>query len=281
MMGANSIARRIGKKILVPLVNDTTYSYAQALVKSWDICAGKPVEPELDLVSIGVRSGETVIDIGANFGFYTYRFSRVVGREGRVYAFEPVPYTFQTLARVSRILGLHNVALVQKGCSSEAGRVSFTVPVQRSGALMTGQAFISARNDDHAGKETQVRWRQTKQVTADVVALDDFLPPQSTLSMIKCDIEGAELLAFRGAQKLIERNHPTVICEINPWFLDGYGFSLAELIGFFRERGYVLYHYDHKKLIRLESLQSITEDNYVFIHPRWLDRFESMIDETS
>jgi len=239
------------------------------------------VEPELDLVSIGVRSGETVIDIGANFGFYTYRFSRVVGREGRVYAFEPVPYTFQTLARVSRILGLHNVELVQKGCSSEAGRVSFTVPVQSSGALMTGQAFISLRNDDHAGKETQVRWRQTKQVTADVVALDDFLPPQSTLSMIKCDIEGAELLAFRGAQKLIERNHPTVICEINPWFLDGYGFSLAELIGFFRERGYVLYHYDDKKLFRLESLQSITEDNYVFIHPRWLDRFESMIDETS
>ena len=105
MMGANSIARRIGKKILVPLVNDTTYSYAQALVKSWDICAGKPVEPELDLVSVGVRGGETVIDIGANFGYYTYRFSRVVGREGRVYAFEPVPFTFQTLVRVSRSVG--------------------------------------------------------------------------------------------------------------------------------------------------------------------------------
>ena len=55
-------------------------------------------EPEYFLLSSLLKKGEWAIDIGANVGHYTARFSELVGPEGRVIAFEPVPETFAILA---------------------------------------------------------------------------------------------------------------------------------------------------------------------------------------
>jgi FkbM family methyltransferase len=277
-MGANSAARRLAKKALYPVLNEHTYVYFQAVAKSWDIRKGRWSEPELDLIPLAVRAGETALDVGANYGLYSYHLSRVGGV--RVYAFEPVPFTFRTLALVARLLRFRNVELVEKGCSDRAGRISFTVPVQASGAMAAGQAYIGGRDDTRTGKEKQVRWAATRDVTAEVVALDEFLPEVESLALVKCDIEGAELLCFRGAERLIGRHLPTVICEINPWFLEGFGISLGELLGFFAERGYGLYRYVEeggRRRLREVSAAEVEEDNYVFIHPSRLERFEGLL----
>lgn len=277
-MGANSAARRLVKKALYPVLNEHTYVYFQALAKSWDIRKGKWSEPELDLIPLAVRAGETALDVGANYGLYSYHLSRVGGV--RVYAFEPVPFTFRTLAMVARLLRFRNVELVEKGCSDRQGRITFTVPVQASGAMAAGQAYIGGRDDTRAGRERQVRWAATRDVTAEVVALDEFLPEVESLSLVKCDIEGAELLCFRGAERLIGEHLPTVICEINPWFLEGFGIKLEGLLGFFEERGYGLYRYVEdgaRRRLREVSAAEVEEDNYVFIHPSRLGRFEGRL----
>jgi hypothetical protein len=219
------------KSALAPVLNERTYSYLQAVSKAIDIRKGSGAEPELDLIPFAVHPGDTVLDLGANYGYYTYPLSRAVGTSGRVYAFEPVPFTYATLALVTRLLGLRNVVLVQKGCSDAAGVVEFRVPVQN-------------------------------------------------LSLIKCDIEGAELLAFRGAARTIERHRPSVICEINPWFLDGFGLRLEDLIAFFVDRGYQLYRYTREKtLVPVASPASIVEDNYVFLHRDRLAAFGTLIQQ--
>jgi FkbM family methyltransferase len=278
-MGANSAARRLVKKALYPLLNEHTYKYFQALAKAWDIRSGKWSEPELDLLPYAVRAGETALDLGANYGLYSYHLSHVIG-EGRVYAFEPVPFTFRTLSLVARLLRFHNVELVRKGCSDRGGEITFTVPVQASGAVAAGQAYIGGRDDEREGREGQVRWAGTRDVTAEVVALDEFLPRVERLSLVKCDIEGAELLAFRGAARLLGEHLPTVICEINPWFLEGFGIRLEELLGFFEERGYRLYHYrkeEGRGRLREVAPAEVVEDNYVFIHPSRLERFDALV----
>src|SRR6185312_12382199 len=56
-------------------------------------------EPEFDLLPQLVRPGSVVIDVGANIGHYTLRLAQLVGPEGRVYAFEPMPKTFDLLCR--------------------------------------------------------------------------------------------------------------------------------------------------------------------------------------
>jgi FkbM family methyltransferase len=279
-MGANSAARRLLKRMLYPVLNEHTYKYIQALSKAWDIRSGKWSEPELDLIPLAVRPGETVLDIGANYGVYSYHLSRAVGSSGRVYAFEPVPFTFATLQLVARILRFHNVGLLEKGCSDKGGEITFAVPVQPSGAIAAGQAFVGRRNDDRAGKEKQVRWSGTRNIVCEVITLDEFLPQPAELSFIKCDIEGAELFAFRGAEKLITSHLPTVVCEINPWFLEGFGVRLEELTDFFFSKGYGLYFYDTERgnrQLKAVGLNDVVEDNFVFIHPRRRDRFAALL----
>jgi FkbM family methyltransferase len=283
-MPANSALRRVTKKVLHGFLGDSSYKYFQALSKARDIRNGSWSEPELDLIPFAVQPGETALDLGANFGLYCYHLAKVLGGAGKIYAFEPVPFTFETLRIVAKLLGFRNVTLFEKGCAEEAGRISFEVPVQASGAFAAGQAYIGGRRDDREGKEQQVRWAGTRQVVCEVVKLDDFLPELESLSLIKCDIEGAELLAFRGAKKMIAKHLPSVICEINPWFLEGFGIRLEELVAFFTEQGYQLYHYrteDGRGLLNRVEMDQVVEDNYIFIHPSRLARFSSLLGQVS
>lgn len=282
-MGANSTARRLVKRMLYPVLNEHVYQYLQAVSKAWDIRSGKWSEPEIELIAHAVRPGETALDLGANFGLYSYHLSRRVGPRGRVYAFEPVPFTYKTFTTVTRLLRFgHNVEIVKKGCSDHSGEVVFAVPVQASGATSAGQAYMGGRDDESEGKEQQVRWVGTRDVRGQVIALDEFLPQVANLSLIKCDIEGAELLAFRGAERLIDQHLPTIICEINPWFLEGFGIQLGELLGFFSQKNYELYHYRNEegnRELRRVSVAEVEEDNYVFIHPSRRERFAQLLKE--
>jgi FkbM family methyltransferase len=276
-MGANSLTRRVVKKLIYPLMTEDRYTYLVALSKAWDIRTGQYPEPELDLVPLAVHSGDTVIDLGANFGFYSYPLSRAVGPTGLVYAFEPVPFTYRTLRIVAKLLRFRNVEIVPKGCSDRAGVITFEVPLQESGAFMAGLAHIGGRKEDRPGKETQVRWKQTREVSAEVIRLDDFLPPLADLTFIKADVEGAELFAFRGAQETLAKYLPTVLCEINPWYLEGFGATVHDLVTFFFDKGYKLYHYENQKLTTVPE-SAVVEDNYVFVHPSRAHRLKSVID---
>ncbi len=229
---------------------------------------------------LAVRAGDTVLDIGANLGMYCYHLSKAAGPSGRVIAFEPVPFTNETLRLITRLLGLRNVEVVPKGCSERTGTVTFRVPLQSSGALMTGQAHIGTRNDNHAGSDEFKTWETTKEITCEVVALDDFLPPLQDLPFLKIDIEGAELLAFRGAEKLIDKHHPTILLEIYPWCLEGFGLSLDDLLHFFQARGYGLHSYNvaTRRLEPVQMIGDIVPANYVFLHPSRRDRLASVLD---
>ncbi len=278
-MPADSLSRRLLKKLLHPVLNPSTYGWLQALAKAKDIRSGSWTEPELDLIPLAVREGETVFDIGANYGLYSYHLSRAVGRTGKVVAFEPVPFVSDTFRRVARLLRFQNVELVPKGCSDRTGQVEFTLPIQTSGAISGGLAHIGRRDNERDGRTTHFPYQKTGTIQCDVVALDDFSQETSNLSFVKCDIEGAELLAMRGAARLIARCHPTVLCEINPWFLEGFQIRLEELLSFFTDQGYRIYSYDHQarpRRLKQVTPQEIVEDNYFFIHPRFLERFASL-----
>jgi FkbM family methyltransferase len=278
-MAANSLPRRMLKRILAPVLGDATYSVLQAVAMGWDIRAGNWSEPELDLLPMGLRAGETAIDIGANYGLYAYHMSRAVGPAGKVYSFEPIPFTARTFRLIQRGLRFgDNVELVNKGCGEKGGRVSFTVPVLGTGAISAGQVHMG-RNDERSGKEKYVSG-EAKSVDCEVVALDEFLPRVRDLALLKCDIEGADLFAMRGARKLLETHHPTVIIEITPWFLDGFGLTVSDVTDFFAGLGYRLYRYEAKRLVPAVT-QDVVEDNWIFIHPSRHDRFARILPSES
>jgi FkbM family methyltransferase len=292
-MAANSLPRRLVKRVLAPLLSDQSYAVLQAVAMGWDIRQGSWFEPELELLPLGIKAGETVLDIGANFGLYAYHMAKAVGPAGAVYSFEPLPFTQRTFSLIAKGLRFGDqVTLVRSGCAESAGKVTFTVPVTSTGAISAGLVHMG-RQDDRDGKEQYVTTPQTKQVECTVVSVDAHLPDLKNVSFIKCDIEGADLFAMRGAVKTLERNHPTVVIEVTPWYLQGFGLTVDDVYGFFTARGYRCYRYDNgsphgqgrpaTKWPRLveTAAKDIVEDNWVFIHPERASRFASIMEKPS
>jgi FkbM family methyltransferase len=264
-MPPNSIPRRVVKQAFAPFVGTRPYRIVQALAMGWDIRMGGWREPEMDLIDYVVQPGDVAIDIGANYGVYSYLLSRAVGPKGRVYAFEPIPSTVESFGLITRALGLSNVEIVPKGCGDKAGPVSFRLPIQDNGAVIAGTVHMTGRDDDRDGKARHARYEKTAEITCDVVRLDDWLPDLKNVSFVKCDIEGADYYALRGARGIIERNRPLIVCEINPWFLEGFGLKVETLVGFLEDLGYACYRYAEKRLVPTPA-DKVEEDNWVFVH---------------
>ncbi len=276
-MPANSPLRRAAKRWLVRTTSERVYAAIQALVMATDMRRGRLWEPELALLSWAVREGEVAIDIGANYGLYTYHLSRAVGSSGIVYAFEPIPFTHRSLRLVALMLRLHNVKIFAKAAAERDGPCVFTVPVQESGAIAAGLAHIRSGLVGDAAVPGCIT---TCEIAGETVALDGFLPPLRELSLIKCDIEGAELLAFKGCARTLETHLPTVLCEIDDGFLKRFGIRREELLSFFAVRGYRAFVWHDDGLRDLPDAAEPANGNVVFIHPTRLERMQPLLRET-
>ncbi len=156
-------------------------------------------EPELVLLADLVRSGDTVLDIGANIGVYTKRLSELVGPTGRVISMEPLPSTFDILSSNVHALKLANVKCMNVAVSDRMGMVRMEVPRYETGWQNIYRAHVVAEK----GGNVQA------------VALDDVFASLDHVGFIKCDVEGHELAVLQGATGLIQKHHPKWLIEID------------------------------------------------------------------
>jgi len=241
-----------------------------------DIRRGTWSEPELSLIHHAVRQGETVVDVGANYGLWTYHLSKAVGSGGRVLAFEPVPSTAAVLKWVVGLLRLKNVELRAAACGVSGGQIDMVLPVQDAGPPSAGQAHFADRSDDRPGHESHVRWTRSRTVKVDVVALDEAVRHKE-VTFIKCDVEGAEPMVLQGAAVTLGRSRPTLVVEINPWFLEGFGSTTEQLLVLLSSHGYQGYRLDDRAGRLVPIGDQLKEDNYVFVHPSRLPRLEPLL----
>jgi FkbM family methyltransferase len=261
-MPPKSRIRHVAKTVLGRALPASGYRWVLAASVVRDLRSGALAEAELDLVPAAVHPGETVLDVGANHGMWTRVLAEATGPDGRVVAFEPVAFTADTLAAVVRLLGLRNVTIVRKGCGERSERVSFSIPVQRSGVTDAALAHLASREGDAGGPR--------RRIDAELVALDEMREDFGEVSLLKLDIEGAEPFALRGAERLLSRDAPTVISEVDPELLAGFDTEPGEVIAFLSRLGYRAYAYCER---RLEPLKGLPEaGNLVFLHPRREDR---------
>jgi FkbM family methyltransferase len=156
-------------------------------------------EPELAVLSQLVFPGNYVLDIGANFGRYTYHISRLAGEGGKVFSMEPIPSTFKILrSNVSR-LRLQNVVCVNQAASNTTDFVRMDVPEYNTG----GKNFYEAHIVSVGGGAIPC------------IMLDDAYFDLPQLDFIKCDVEGHEFNVLIGARKLIAQFRPTWLIEIS------------------------------------------------------------------
>jgi FkbM family methyltransferase len=136
-----------------------------------------------------VTPGSTFYDVGANVGFYSLLASQLV-RDGRVYAFEPLPINVSYLRRHLELNQITNVQVVEGAISNHSGVAHFEV--EETGAM--------GRLED-AG---------TLSVTT--ISLDSFIDSADVVppDFIKMDIEGEELNALKGAEHCLRAYRPTI-----------------------------------------------------------------------
>ncbi len=164
-----------------------------------------------------MRAGQTVVEAGANLGHYTRLFCRITGPRGRVLAFEPVNATHDALAAGCATAELPRAPeLFRLGLSDSPQTLTIYTPGSDH-----GQSSLRQHVGGDWGGEGDVVAQEIQ-----VVALDDLLREQNAApDFIKLDVEGAELLALRGAEKTLEQHQPIMHVEISDHWLASFDHS--------------------------------------------------------
>jgi FkbM family methyltransferase len=164
-------------------------------------------EPHVEeVVARSIRPGDTVIDIGANVGYHTLAMATAAGTDGRVHAFEANPELMPLLESTMFVNGFsawnggsgdYRVSLYNNAVSDQPGTITLA-----SAPAHFGSGHI-ALDTDAADYCTAYPKRVEVAATTLDAELADRLP---TVDFLHMDIEGAEPLALRGGQALIERS---------------------------------------------------------------------------
>jgi FkbM family methyltransferase len=165
------------------------------------------------LVREHVKPGDVVYDIGAHVGYTTLLFAT---HAGHVHAFELVPSVAdEFLARTVAANALTNVTIHRVGLSDE----------DRVVELPVSQTMMASLDRIRQG----VRIERCHLVPLDSYAVEQHLPPPS---LIKIDVEGAEVHCLRGALELIRRHRPILVVEFHSHDLLRQGVTLVESLGY-------------------------------------------------
>jgi FkbM family methyltransferase len=176
---------------------------------------------EVELLRSITQPGMTAVDVGANRGISTVALAAAVGREGRVYAFEPVPQHYTALQASLVRNHVANVVASPEAIGDEDGMVEV---YERGG----GSGIV-------ASEDAEVF--EVRRVT-----LDGFLKRRGVRSVdvLNADCEGSELLMLRGASEILKAHQPQVFCEVHHDFLQQLGQSAGDVIECLEGFGYAV-----------------------------------------
>lgn len=149
-----------------------------------------------------LHAGDTFFDIGGNVGFFTVIGARLVGPAGHVYVFEPVPENAATIRRNLALNHFEHVTLFEKAVAQASGEAALHV------SSYSGGAALASVGEPPELKET---------ITVSLVSIDDLVAQQVVRppTVVKIDVEGAELDVLRGMAHTLQTFKPVIIYEID------------------------------------------------------------------
>lgn len=148
-----------------------------------------------------LQAGDVFFDVGANVGFMSVLGARLVGGHGFVYAFEPVPANAELIRANAARNELGQVHVMQMAIGDTTGTARLALARYSGGAVLADVE----RPPDPAGE-----------LVVDISSVDQLVarglhPP----SLVKIDVEGAELQALRGMAHVCSSIRPTIVYELD------------------------------------------------------------------
>jgi FkbM family methyltransferase len=165
-----------------------------------------------------LRPGMSFLDIGAHHGLYSVVAAKKIGPDGRVVAFEPSPRERQRLRLHLRYNGIESVTVKPYALAAEEGAASLTVVVDG----FTTMNSLRTPPINHP----------TEQVSVETTSLDAYVCREQIekIDLVKIDTEGGEVDVFRGADRLLRRIRPLIICEVLDLVTRSWGYAAADIM---------------------------------------------------
>lgn len=177
-------------------------------------------EPEECRVLASLLSpGNSFVDIGAHVGYITLFAARIVGPSGRGIAIEPAPLNFSLLSANLAKAGVFNVVAVPAAAWSENALLQLSL------------------SSDNTGDHRIASQRESAFVSVPGLALDDVIPSDFDIDVVKIDTQGRDHVAIRGMIKTLERCRPTLVVEFCPEDVSEFGEKPADVLDLYRSLG--------------------------------------------
>ena len=151
-----------------------------------------------EVFELFVKEGMVVADIGANVGYFSRFLSQRTGPTGKVFAFEPIPHTFERLNKTIALNELHNITPVNAAVSDTNGKLKI---------FLSHTHYMASLDSKWAGESGG-------EIEVDGVTLDAYFEAKGFYpDFIKMDIEGGGVFALKGMINCIMKNNPVLFLE--------------------------------------------------------------------
>jgi FkbM family methyltransferase len=233
----NNLLRYLNKSIVKIIKSDFVIINSHKIFLDKRDClrlsTRKSYEPFITQTCINnIKEGDTVIDLGANIGYYTLLFAKLVGKSGKVIAFEPHPENFAILKKNVEANGYKNVVCEQKAVSKSSERIKLFIDEEATTKHAIANSKFCSKNF----------------VSVDSVKLDDYLEENTKIDFIKMDIEGAEYFVLEGMKNVLEKNPTmTIITEFTPYYFNNLGVDPKKVVGLLHENNFNLFNLNEEK----------------------------------
>lgn len=172
-----------------------------------------------------VQRGDVCYDIGANLGFFSVLLGRMVGAEGSVYAFEPVPANVSMIERNARLNGLENIRVKRVALTRADGEAELLLACHVGGAVLKS----AGTPPDLSG----ILMVQTASIDSLISRAQIEFP-----DIVKIDVEGAEMDVLLGMEGLLQEKSPIVVLELDDEKLEVCEKKVAACRDFLEHLGY-------------------------------------------
>lgn len=204
---------------------DTVVGWSLAVNGIWE-------KLETEILTGLVSEGDTVVDVGANLGWFSVQLARAVGNTGRVVAFEPDPGNYGLLAENLRLNGVaERVTTFQRAALDKPGEVQFELSPANYG---DHRVRFEARSGSSLQPELEAESRRSV-IVVEAVTLDDALPDLAAngqgmpVRLMKLDCQGSEPAILKGAKKILS-NTEYLATEYWPYGIARAGFEPESFI---------------------------------------------------
>jgi len=230
-----SIVRKVSKKIISNyhpdsvVINGLKFSMDAKDSNKFSTRKNYP-KPILHYLQ-SIKKGDTVIDVGANIGYFTLLFAKLVGETGKVISIEPDPENFKILNKNIEQNNFKNVITFQNAVSNN----NEIVFLKKGKSIAEHKISIDDENEDS--------------IDVKCIKIDEQFSDLKKVKLLKSDTEGNEIKVLKGCEQMLQENKiENIMIEFSPKLIEYYNHNPKQLYEILKINNFKIFDVEDENL---------------------------------